>query len=449
MKIYGIEKKKIIRAFRNGEINVAVYGLGKIGLPLAAIFAEKGANVIGVDVNRKVVESVNRGKNYIKEEPGLDEIVKKNVKSGKLSATVDAVKASQNSDVMIVIVPVLLSENNFPNLNPLKSVSTNIAKGLEKGDFVILESTIPPGTTKKVVKPLLEKSRLKASTDFGLAYCPERVSSGHAIRDITHSYPKIVGGIDEKSSKTTEALYSRITSNRIIVTDSITAEIAKLFQGLYRDVNIALANELAMYCEQKGIDFFEAKKIGNTDPFCNIHDAGAGVGGHCIPVYPYFVTKTTKTDTSLIELARKVNDSMPSHMVDLIKNGLNSAGKTIKDSNILILGLAYRGGVKEARNSPAIPIIKILQNSGANVYLYDPLFSREEIKEYDVKYTNDIKNMDCAVIVADHKEFYDLDWEKIEGKMRTKVVVDGRQVVDPKKMKELGFVYRGIGRAHD
>lgn len=449
MKIFNVKKKKIIKAFRDGKIKVAVYGLGKIGLPLAAVFAEKGANVIGVDTDKKVVEFINQGKNHIKEEPSLDKLVKKNVKSGKLSATTNLVKASQDSDIMIIIVPTILDKNNFPDLNPVRSVCTNIAKGLEKGNFVVLESTVPPGTTKNVVKPILEKTQLKAGRDFGLAHCPERVSSGHAIRDITRSYPKIVGGINEESSKTAEALYSRITSNRIITTDSTTAEIAKLFQGLYRDVNIALANELAMYCRQKGIDFFEAKKIGNTDPFCKIHNAGAGVGGHCIPIYPYFIIKTANTNTSLIELARKINDSMPRHMVDLVKEGLNSAGRTIKDSNILILGLAYRGGVKEARNSPAIPITKILQNSGADIFLYDPLFSREEIEDYGVKYTNDFKDMDCIVLVTGHKEFYDLDWEWIKSEIRTRVVVDGRQVVDPKKMKGLGFVYRGIGRVHD
>jgi len=169
------------------------------------------------------------------------------------------------------------------------------------------------------------------------------------------------------------------------------------------------------------------------------------VGGHCIPVYPYFVTKTTQTDTSLIEAARKINDSMPYHMGNLIIEGLNDTGKSVKGSNVLILGLAFRGGVKEARNSPAIPIIQRLQELHANVFLYEPLFSKEEIESFGVAYSGSFDNMDCLVIVTDHKEFKEYDWQKIGNKMRSKVIVDGRQVIEPNKVRKLGFVYKGIG----
>jgi nucleotide sugar dehydrogenase len=449
MKIFGVMgKEEIKNAFSDGEVTIAVYGLGKIGLPLAAIFSDKGAKVVGVDINEKVVDLLNRGKTIIKKEPGLEELVERNVLKGNLKATIDQIKAAKDSDVMIIIVPTLLNkEDNSPDLSKVEDVCKNISKGLERGDFVILESTVPPNTTRGIVKSTLEEgSGLKAGIDFGLAHCPERTSSGRVIEDITGAYPKIVGGINEESNKSAKAIYSLITKNEIITTDSSTAEMAKIFQGLYRDVNIALANELAIYCKENSIDFSKAREIGNTDPNCNIHKPGAGVGGHCIPVYPHFVIKTSnKSELKLLKTARKVNDYMPFYLVGLIKKGLNEIGKSIENSDILILGLAYRGNVKEIRNSPAIPIIKELKKLNAKISVYDPLFSREEIETFDVIYVNslkDIQKIDCIAILTDHDEFKKYEWKEMKGKV--KMIVDGRQIINPKKARELGFIYEGI-----
>jgi len=264
---------------------------------------------------------------------------------------------------------------------------------------------------------------------------------------------KVVGGIDKKSTGTAEAIYSVINKKGvIIVSDTTTAEVVKLFEGVYRDVNIALSNQLALLCSELGVSFTEVLPVVN-EPFddvqqryhVNLLRPGAGVGGHCIPVYPYFITGTAKSDTSLIKLARKINESMPFHMVDLIIEGLNELGRNVRGSNILILGLAFRGGVKETRNSPAIPIIQRLKKLHANVFLYDPLFSREEIESFGATYSDSFDNMDCLVIVTDHKEFREYAWQKIGNKMRSKVIVDGRQVLEPAEVKRLGFVYRGIG----
>lgn len=264
---------------------------------------------------------------------------------------------------------------------------------------------------------------------------------------------KVVGGIDKESTETAEAIYSVINKKGVItVSDTTAAEAVKLFEGIYRDVNIALSNELALVCREIGVNPAEIFGVANEPvseetgyPYTNLLQPGAGVGGHCIPVYPYFVTKTTGTDTGLIELARKINDSMPYHMVDLIMEGLNEVGTSVRGSNILILGLAFRGGVKETRNSPAIPIIKRLKELHANVFLYDPLFSKEEIESFAAEYSNSFDNMDSVVIVTDHKEFREYDWQKIGGKMRSKVIVDGRQIAEPEKARRLGFIYKGIG----
>jgi nucleotide sugar dehydrogenase len=346
----------------------------------------------------------------------------------------------------------LLNSDKSPDLNAVTAVCSSISRGLSKGDFVILETTVPPRTTKDVVLPILKQSGLKEG-EYGLAFCPERTSSGRAIRDITGAYMKVVGGIDMESTKTAEAIYSVINKKGVItVSDTTTAEVVKLFEGVYRDVNIALSNELALVCREMGVSFTEVLPAVN-EPFDEEHQRyhvnllrpGAGVGGHCIPVYPYFVTGTTGTDTSLIKLARKINESMPFHMVDLIMEGLNELGRNVRGSNILILGLAFRSGVKEPRNSPAIPIIQRLKKLHANVFLYDPLFSKEEIESFGAAYSDSFDNMDCLVIVTDHREFRKYDWQKIGGKMKSKVIVDGRQIIVPDTIRKLGFVYKGIG----
>lgn len=442
MKIYGMQKKDVAKALKNAEVTVAAYGLGKMGLPLAAIFAEKGAQVIGVDINESVVKSVNKGINHIKEEPGLDALVKENVRKSRLKATTDAVKAAEKSDVMIIAVPTLVT-NRKPDLSAVKSVATNISKGIEKGDIVITECTMPPGSTDKLI-PILEKSGLKCGKDFGIAHCPERMMTGTAIRDITGHCPKIVGAIDEKTKEAVEGIYAVINSKGITPLSNIkTAECTKVFETIFRHVNIALANELALLSEKLGVDVMEIFEVAAVHPYFLLHRPGCGVGGHCIPLYPYFIMNE---NTKLIRVATQINDSMPKHTVHLVVEALGEVGKQVEGSNILILGLTFRGNVKEFMKTPAKPIIDELKQMGANMFAYDPLCNEQDARKFDAHLRDNFNGMDCAVIVADHKEFYDLDWKEIKGKMRTNVVVDGRQVVDPKKMKELGFVYRGVGR---
>jgi nucleotide sugar dehydrogenase len=452
MKVFGLEKKAIMDAFISGRVTVAVYGLGKMGLPLAAVFAERGAKVIGVDVDQKLVNEINEGRCPVPNEPSLPEMLEANVARRRLSATTDGVAAAKESDVMVILVPCLLNSDKSPDLAAVTAACSGISRGLSRGDFVILETTVPPRTTKDVVWPILKQSGLKEG-EFGLAFCPERTASGRAIRDITGAYMKVVGGIDKESTETAKAIYSVINKKGVItVSDTTTAEAVKLFEGIYRDVNIALSNELALVCREIGVNAVEVFKVADEPvseetghPYTNLLQPGAGVGGHCIPLYPYFVTKTTGTNTSLIKLARKINDFMPYHMVDLIIEGLNELGRRVRGSNILILGLAFRNGVKEARNSPAIPIIQRLKELHANVFLHDPLFSKEEIESFGAAYSDSFDNMDCLVIVTDHKEFREYDWQKIGNKMRSKVIVDGREIVEPKKVRKFGFVYRGVG----
>ncbi|MDY6966864.1 MAG: nucleotide sugar dehydrogenase [Halobacteriota archaeon] len=447
MKIYGGEPDKIVSALKSGDITVAVYGLGKMGLPIAAVFADRGADVIGVDINEDVVANLNRGINYVLEEPGLTELVKKNVAQGRLSATSDLVGAARRSDVMIVIVPTFLNEENTADLSLVSSVCEKISEGLETGDFVITESTLPPKTTEGFVLPILEKSGLKVG-DFGLAHCPERTSSGRAIIDIMGAYPKVVGGVDDKSTKAAKAIYSVINDKGVIeVSNATTAEAVKVFEGVYRDVNIALANQLAIICEEIGIDAIETFNVANTQPYSNLHMPGCGVGGHCIPVYPYFITKIVDADTSLLKLSREINDYMAEYTVSLAERALKDAGRRdLKGSNVLILGVTYRGGVKETRCSPAISIIKILSDKGAVVSAWDPLL-KEEVEQFGAKNLpiDNAVDIDAIIVASDHEEFKDLKWEKIGRRMRNKIVVDGRDTLDSEELESHGFVFIAIG----
>ena len=446
MKVYYSEPGEIIDAFGKGDICVAVYGLGKMGLPIAAVFAEKGANVIGVDIDKNVVSKIDSGKNYVQGEPGLSKLVKRNVEVGRLSATADAIGAAKRSDVMIVIVPTFLDEHNKPDLSLVISVCKDISKGLKPGDFVISESTLPPKTTADVILPILMQSGLKLG-DFGLAHCPERTSSGRAIKDILGAYPKIVGGVDKKSTETAKAIYTVINKRGVIeVSDSTTAEAVKVFEGIYRDVNIALSNQLAIVCKELGINAIETFNIANTQPYSHLHMPGCGVGGHCIPVYPYFITKTVESDTSLLKLSRKVNDYMAQYTVEIAEGELNLAGCKLKGSNVLILGVTYRGDVKETRCSPAVSIINILRSKGSNVFSWDPLL-KKEVEEFGAIYCrlNEIEDIDVIILASDHKEFKNLNWDEIEKRMRNKIVVDGRGILDADLLGSRGFKVLYVG----
>ncbi len=443
MNLLKLSKEDIKERFKNGELKVALFGLGKMGLPLASVFADKGARVIGVDIDEDRVASINSGKNPVREEPELDELVRKNVEAGKLRATTDGIEASKEADIMIILVPTMIDDHGNVNLGPVYDATRKIAKGLERGNIVITEATMPPGTTESLI-PILEESGLKLG-EFGLAHCPERTMTGTAIRDITGQYPKIVGANDDKALRAVSAIYDIINAKGVIPMSSIkAAEAVKVFEGVYRDVNIALANELALFCEEQDLDALEVFNAANSQPYCHIHKPGAGVGGHCIPVYPWFVINLSKRPTRLIRTARTINDEMPRHMLELTIKALNEAGLSAKNANILVLGLTFRGDVYEFRKSPSIPYLNMLKEWSDNIYVYDPICSEKDGERFGVRWFEGYENMDIIVIMNDAREFKNLNLENIN--MRHKIIVDGRGLVDKKKAKELGYIYLGVGR---
>ena len=445
MKILGLSKSTVKEYFIKGKITFAVYGLGKMGLPLATILANYGAKVIGVDINEEIVKKINMGISHIENEPELDSLVKKNVEAGRLYATNDGIYAAKKSDVQIILVPTLADDKGNLNLKSVFDIAETISKGLEKGDIVITESTMPPGTTEKLI-PILEKSGIKIG-DFGIAHAPERTMSGTAIRDITLQYPKIIGANSVETLEAVKGIYEVINRKGVISMSSIkAAEAVKVFEGVYRDVNIALANELALWCEENGLDALEIIRAANTQPYCHIHMPGAGVGGHCIPIYPWFIINSAKkTNMELLVKARERNNFMPRHIVELTIKALNKIGKALKDSNILILGLTFRGGVKEFRKSPALDIIKELKEWGAKIFVYDPICTPKDAVKLGVMWKEDYKDIDAIIITNDHKEFKELDISLIDKQVRNKIIIDGRNILDSQRLDKKGFIYYRVG----
>lgn len=431
-KLYGSSASEAEQraAFTGGDVPVAVYGLGKMGLPLAAVYAETTGNVIGADVNDEVRAAVNRGECHVKREPGLPALVDDLVSEGALRARRNR-EAAAAASIHVVIVPTPITEGKEPDLSILDAVMRDVASGLEEGDLVVTECTVPPRTNVDRVLPLLEEESGLELGQFGLAMCPERTKSGRALEDIRGAYPKVVGGVDEESTRVATLVYDELSSNEVIaVSDATTAEAVKVFEGVYRDVNIALANELARYTDELGIDVNEAIDVANTQPYCDIHRPGPGVGGHCIPYYPYFLINGMETESPLLETARRVNDSMPGFTVGKIAEELRAEGKDLADATVLVLGLTYAPGVEEIRASPSIPITHELTERGANVLAVDPMLDETDAfaatrVSLESAYEADV---DAIALVTPHEEFEGIDWEAFgEGK----VVIDGRRTLDP------------------
>ena len=401
----------------SGEFKIAIYGLGHVGSPIAAAWLRSGAHVIGVDKSKSILEYAREGKTHIPE-PGVNEAFEKGINNKKLSLYDDLVKASKDSFLKMICVPVLAADGTA-DLSALKNVAVAIGKGLKKNDVVAINPSVPPGTTEDVVIPILQKnSGMTVEKDFYIVYNPERIYEGRAIEDIEQRYPGIVAGSGKKSLEINTKIFSLIYQKGVISMSNIkAAEAEKLFEGVYRDVNIALANELAIFSERLGINFWEVRNAANSQPFCHIHKPGVGVGGACIPVYPQFILKTAKVlqvDCKLTRSSRLLNNSMPKYCVrqalKLIKP------KKYKNLTITLLGLGFRGGVSDTRLSPTYEVIKELQILKVKeIRVHDPLVKKDDLlsRYRNTILTNDLdlalKGADLIMVIADHSEYKKLN----------------------------------------
>ncbi|MGG1397247.1 nucleotide sugar dehydrogenase [Bacillus salipaludis] len=420
---------------------VTVVGLGKIGLPLAVVFANSGNfQVIGADKNEMVVNQVNKGIAHINNEPGVDKLLERARQNGTFYSTTNTTEAVSQSNVVIVIVPVLIKENNEINYDYIDSAVEDIGKGIKKDTLVIFETTIPTGDTRnRFGKKIEELSGLTMGTDFYLAYSPERVYSNRIIEDLAN-YPKVVSGVNEKSLQHAITFYQNALNCDVLPVSSLeTAEFTKVAESVYRDVNIALVNELAVYADKLGVNIKEVITAANSEPFSHLHSPGVGVGGHCIPVYPYFFIKNGLND-GLVTLSRKINDSMANYVVKLVEETIN----TLKNKNILILGLSFRENVKETTKSSTLLLINEFKQKGATVYVDDPLFTPDEISYFGAIpfLNNDSEKIQAIVLQAYHDQFKNIDFKNFQN---CKLVFDGRNVLDKKSIANCGMTYRGVG----
>jgi len=368
-------------------MKVAVIGLGKAGLPLAAVIADSGLNVVGVDVDERKCEMINRGINPIPEEPGLEELVKRH--SGKNLIATANYKDAEDCNVYIVIVPLYVDENFNPDFRILESAIRNVGRILKRGDLVVLETTVPVGTTENIVRRWLEEESGLRLGEFYLAYSPERIMTGYSISRL-RVFPKVIGGVDEKSGQIAFEVYKRFIPNLHLVSSARVAEFIKIIEGCYRDVNIALANELFKIAEELGIDFYEARQYANHE-YCHIHLPSTGVGGHCIPIYPLFLIKEMerieKFDYArLLRTAREINDEMINYWAERIVLECLKVDKPLKDVKICIKGITFRKGVKELYHSRNLALAKLLMKKGLNVFVYDEMFSKEEVEKLGLKW---------------------------------------------------------------
>lgn len=421
------------------EKAVTIVGLGYVGFPLACLCAEKGMEVYGVDVSKKKVSLIAQGISPMDDSDLKDKAKKL---KGKIKATQDFKEPLKNSSVVVVCVPTPVDQNHLPDLDPLKSACESVSKSLQKETLVVIESTIFPGTIEEIVFPILKKSGIK----FYLAHCPERIDPGNKKYTIKN-IPRVVAGIDEKSTKMAAEFYKKIIDAPITELSSVkAAEATKIMENTFRDINIAFVNEMAMSFDKASIDIIEVIKAASTKPFAFMpHYPGAGVGGHCISVDPYYLISKAKQlgfEHEFLKLARKINEGMPYYTVGMMENQLKKLNKSIKNAKIGILGLAYKANVDDIRESPALNIIDILKRKNAEIFVFDP-YVREKSNVNSMEEL--LKQSDYIILVTDHKEFKEMDLDKLK-ENDIKAVIDGRNCLNKEKIKSLGILYHGIGR---
>lgn len=432
-------------------MRITVVGLGKIGLPLAVQFARSGHQVYGADVNQSVVDSVNSGAEPFPGEAHLAEYLAEVVSAGNLVAQTDTAAAVSKSDAVVIVVPLFVDDEARPDFGWMDSATGDIARGLrsENSTLVIYETTLPVGTTRTRWKPKLEQeSGLTEGTDFHVVFSPERVLTGRVFEDL-RKYPKLIGGLSEEGARRAGEFYEQVLQfderpdlergNGVWDLGSAeAAEMAKLAETTYRDVNIGLANQFGVFAAKNGIDVYQVIEASNSQPFSHIHRPGIAVGGHCIPVYPRLYL-WNDPDATVVRAARGANAAMPSYTVGL---AVGAAGGSLMGKKAVVLGAAYRGGVKETAFSGVFATVEALREAGADVCVHDPMYSDEELRSYEWEPYAMGNPVDVAVLQADHACYRELSADDLPG---VSIVVDGRRVLNSARFDSATFLVVGRG----
>lgn len=403
-------------------MKLCTIGLGYIGLPTSAVFAKYGTDVVGVDIHQSVVDKLNRGEIHI-EEPGLGEVVKEVVASGKFRASLDV----EPADAFIIAVPTPNNddENKSCDLTYVLDATRRVLPVVQKGNVIIVESTIAPRTMDDFVKPLVEEAGFVVGEDVYLVHCPERVLPGQILHELVHNN-RIVGGITSTCAEKGAEIYRTFVEGEIIQTDAKTAEMSKLMENTFRDVNIALANELAKVCNALDINVLDVIEMANKHPRVNLHSPGPGVGGHCLAVDPYFIVAKQPELAKIIKLSRDTNVSMP----DYVATHAQKLVEGIENPKIAAFGVTYKGNVDDMRESPAVEIIDLLIDRGVNVEVHDPHVERSISDKFDlVSSEQALTGADLVLVLVDHNEFKQLNFNELTATMNTPRIFDTRNIV--------------------
>jgi len=433
------------------SLKVCVVGIGRIGLPTALSFAKAGLQTIGMDINEELVDSLNQGNFPLKDEPGYEDIFNKAIKNGNFSATVNINKAVSKSNLILLSLPTPMDGKNIPDYSALESVCKQLSDILQPNSLIVVESTIEPGFVENTLVNILEKTnRLHVGKNFTIGVCPENANPGEILHDFTN-LPRLVGSIDEQTTKIITMIYDFVFSvELIIMPDCKTANAVKLTTNVFRDVNIAFVNELSLMFDKLGIDTLKVLDAAKRKYNFQIHYPGPGVGGPCLPINSYQFLNTAariNSKLSIIEHGRKINEKMPGHVVSLTLDGFKESKKSVKDSSILILGISYKSDVKDIQLSPAEIIINELKSLGAKIRIYDPYFKGSQVFGINVEQNigDVLSKVDAAIIITAHKEFQEFD-PQIFNKMKSPILIDSRGIVDGVSAKNAGLVFRGLGR---
>ena len=433
------------------SLNVCVIGIGRIGLPTALSFAKAGLQTIGVDINEKLVDSINGGNFPLKDEPGYEEIFDKVRKNGSFSATTDINEAISKSSLILLSLPTPMDEKNIPNYSALESVGNQLSHVLQPNSLIIVESTIEPGFIENNLINVLEKAgRLHAGKNFTIGVCPENANPGEILHDFTN-LPRLVGSINEQTTKIITMVYDFVFSvELVIMPDCKTANAVKLTTNVFRDINIGFISELSLMFEKLGIDTLKVLEAAKKKYNFQIHYPGAGVGGPCLPINSYQLLNAARhagVNLDMIKTGRQINEKMPDHVIKLTLDAFKEHNKPIQNNDILILGVSYKPDVKDIQLTPAKHIIEKLQNLGVNVHIYDPYFSSSQVFGIDVEENLDsiISQVDAAIIITAHNEFKKIT-PSIFNQMKSPILIDTRGIIDPADAKQAKLIFRGLGR---
>ncbi len=427
----------LIKSINNKSAKIGVIGLGYVGLPLAVEFTNAGYEVTGIDIDEKKVESINKGENYIKD---IENSVLKNaVKKELLKSTTDFSKV-KDLDTISICVPTPLNKEKNPDISYIVSVMEKIKNYIHEDMLIVLESTTYPGSTKEIILPYIKTENLVPGENVFLCFSPERIDPGNEQYK-TNNTPKVIGGMTKICSKIGKLLYSEIIKDIVVVSSTETAEMVKLLENTFRAINIGLANEVAIMCEKLGVNAWEVIDAAATKPFGFMKfTPGPGLGGHCIPIDPYYLSwklKTLDYDARFIKLAGEINTNMPKHVINLISAGLNKAQKSLNGSKILIIGVAYKKDINDFRESPALDIIELLEHSGSIIEYFDPYIPNLKFNNVNLKSINTLtatilESFDATAIITDHSS---IDYQLIS--KNSDIIIDTRNVFHEKNGKHI------------